>query len=407
MTGSEAYKQLKTLYHEGDLNVTELNIEIDQSGQEPEEYGEVVFEDEDGEETKIAGTEHDFVIALFSIKSTVRQGEEKLIDLAETPVGDTEGYYDNIEHFVPRGGDPDRSNIEIGMEQLQEEEEDVPKLSIIDGLDAAVELDLENDNLIKIVQNYHKVLALQYLELRDSKEQFDEIKTELPQNQARFENFSELTEEILSDGYLRGDAFSDYRDYRDVTISDIEFIVSRMRDVMMKTSEEWRAFSGGGGTIDSELAFPRILEEYHQCFELLRDPLRDLAATIQHADGAGSVELSDTVDVIRFLKRQGYSNLVGTVELDLRRGPAHMSHDIDDEDGVVRIYNSRGRSRSVKNEIGFGDLVDKQKKMRDLLTGIALAFHQTEQVLEFRFLQSPDFAFRIVENMDPEILDSQ
>lgn len=407
MTGTEAYKQLKTLYHEENLNITELNIEINQSGEEPEEYGEVVFEDEDGDKTKITGTEHDFVIALFSIKNTVRQGEKKLIDLAETPVGDTEGYYDNIEHFVPRRGDPDRSNIEIGMEQLQEEGADVPKLSIIDGLDAAVELDLENDNLIKIVRNYHKVLALQYLELRDSKEQLDDVKKKLPQNQARFENYFELTEEILSDGYLRGDAFSDYRDYRDVTISDIEFIVSRMRDVMVKTSEEWRAFSGGGGTIENELAFPRILEEYHQCFELLRDPLRDLAATIQHSGETGDVELSDTVDVIRFLKRQGYSNLVGTVELDLRRGPAHMSHEIDDDDGVVRIYNSRGRSRSVKNEIGFGDLVDKQKKIRDLLTGIALAFHQTEQVLEFRFLQSPDFAFRIVENMDPEILDSE
>ncbi|GAB7009514.1 hypothetical protein [Halorubrum trueperi] len=407
MTGSEAYKQLKTLYHEEDLDVVEINIEIDQSGEETEEYGEVVLEDEDGNETEITGSDHDFVVALFSIKSTVREGEKELIDLAETPVGDTEGYYENVEQFVPQGADIDKSKVEIGMELLQEEGVGVPKLSIVDGLDAAVNLELEDNNLIKIVQNYHKVLALQFLELRDSKEQFDEIKEKLPQNQARFENFFQLAEEILSEGYLRSDAFSDHRDYRDVTISDVEFIVSRMRDVMLKTNEEWRAFSGGGGTIDSDLAFPRILEEYHQCFELLRDPLRDLAATIQHSKGANSVDLNDTVEVIRFLKRQGYSNLVGTIELDLRRGPAHMSHDIDADDGLIRIYDSRGRNRNVKNEITFGDLVDKQKKMRDLLIGIVLAFHQMEQVLEFRFLESPDFAFRIVENIDPDSLQSE
>jgi len=407
MTKSEAYKQLKTLYHEKKFNITDLNIEINQSGEETEEYGEIEFEDEAGNKTKITGTDCDFVRELFSIKSTVREGENKLIDLAETPVSDTEGYYDNIEYFVPTDWfDPDKSDVEIGFEMLREEGADIPKLHLVNALDAAVSLDMDNENLIKVVQNYHKILALQHLELRKSKEMSDEVKQTLPQNQARFETFYELTHEILGNGYLRNDHLSNYRDYREVTMSDVGFLVSKMRDVMTKTSEEWHAFSGGGGTIDDNLAYPRILEEYHQYFELLRDLLRDLAATIQHLNEGESVDLNDTVDVIRFLKRQGYSNLVGTIELDLRRGPAHMSHDIDSDEKVVRIYDSRGRKRNVKNEIGFAELVDKQKKMRDLLPAVILAFNETEHVLEFLFLQSADFKFRIVENMDPEKLKS-
>ena len=398
MTNSKEYRHLKKLYHEQKLKVK--NVEIQHSKrEEPEHWGKVVFEDDEKEEIELEGTSEDFVFELWSLKSTVREGEERIVDISATPAKNPEGYYDNIEHFVSK----DKSAVEKGFEELQQEAGKQPEeIDLLEALDASIALEMDNEELVTVVTSYHQVVASHLIEMKRVQEEFDNYKESIPYDSDRFENYLNEAGAILRDAYVNTTPIIGYQSYRETMISDTPFLLERMSEIREKTHREWRALSQKeGGSIEGRIAMPRILEDYARYYELARDPLRDLAATI---DDANAVELDDTSDVVRFLKRQGHQNLMETIIPELRHGSSHMSIEVDDDNGLINIYDRRGRGRSIEEQINFKQLLSKYKKFRDLVDGLIFAFVLNEEVIIWRYLNSNEFRFRVVENTDPEIL---
>jgi len=404
MAPSEEYVELKRLVHEEELPVERVERRW---SKEDGDWAKVEFKDEGN--TVIESSEEDFVFAATQLNTVVREGEEMFVDLTSRPVGGTDGFYSNIEHFTPEDREylnGDKSRLEVGLEALQSEEEEEPEeIGLIEALDASIDKDTENEELLKVIEHYDAALALQWTHVRDAYEAMENTKEDIAEDIDRFEVFLDDAFDILRKGFLETSPINGYRKYRDITITDSIFLLNKMGEVRNKTHQEWKSLAGeGDGSIDGEIAMPRVLDEYARHYELAKDPLRDLAATVDYEDGFENVDLSDSRDVIRFLKRNNHQNLVGTVVPQLRNGPSHMSININEDDGIVEIFNQRGRNREIEKKISFDDLVEKQKKMRDLSSAIIIATAVTEQLVIFRYLDSPDFIYRIIENTDPDVL---
>lgn len=401
MPPSDEYKELKTLFYESSYSVKKVKVKYS-NVDEPEKWAKVVFEN-DGETKEITGTSDDYVSAASSLNSIIENGEEKFVDLSDTAVGGTDGYYQNVMHFVAKN----QSSVEKGLEELQNDtQEEQIEADLDEALRASINDEMDNEELLKVVKNYHKAVAVEWLILRDYKEAMEPFKQNVPHNHDLFDEIQEDAFAILRDEYINTNPMDGYTKFIETTISDPEFLMQRLSDIRGKTSEEWSALAGDTGKIQTRIAMQRVLDEYAKQFEIARDLLRDLAATLDRENQFENVDLDRLSSVKEFLEDNGYSVLTNGIIEDFRHGPSHMSIEVDDEKGEVRVYDKRGRHRKLENTVGFQELVERQKQIRDTVAAILVAFMSCLEILRYLYLSSNDFRFHVIVNTDPELLSS-
>lgn len=399
MSPSDEYKQLKTIFYESSYSVKQVNVKFS-NVDEPEQWAKVVFEN-NGDTKEITGTSDDYISAASSLKSIIENGEEKFVDLSDTAVGGTDGYYRNVMHFVAKN----QTSVEKGLEELQrDDQEEQIEADLDEALRASINNEMNNEELLKVVKNYHKAVALEWLILRDSKEAMETFMQNVPHDQDLFAEIQEDAFAILRDEYVNTNPMDGYSKFINTTISDPEFLMERLADIRNKTSEEWSALAGDAGKIQTGIAIQRVLDEYAKQFEIARDLLRDLAATLDRENQFENVNLDNLNSVKEFLEENGYSVFTNCIIEDFRNGPSHMSIEIDDEKGEVRIYDKRGRHRKLENIVEFQELVEKQKQIRDTVAGILIAFTSCLEILRYLYLTSNDFRFHVIVNTEPELL---
>ena len=400
MSASDEYKELKTLFYESSYSVKRVEVKFS-NVDEPEQWAKVVFEN-GGETKEITGTSDDYISAASSLNSIIENGEEKFVDLSDTAVGGTDGYYQNVKHFVAKN----QSSVEKGLEDLQSNNQDEQiEADLDEALRASINNEMDNKELLKVVKNYHKAVALEWLILRDYKEAMESFKKSVPHNRNLFDDIQEDAFAILRHEYVNTNPKKGYTKFIETTISDPEFLMERLANIRNKTSEEWSALAGDSGKIQTRIAMQRVLDEYAKQFEIARDLLRDLAATLDRENQFENVDLTSWNSVKEFLEDSGYSVFTNCIIEDFRHGPSHMSLEVDDEEGEVRIFNNRGRHRKLENTVEFQELVKKQKQIRDIVSALLISFMSCLEILRYLYLSSNDFRFHVIVNTDPELLE--
>lgn len=408
MTNSPEFGEFKGLYHDQESQLKEVSVSSDS--------GRAVFE-KNGNEREVTGESSDFLETLINIRNTVRQGEELLIDVRETPAGSANTFERNKEYFIPDSNESPKSNIG----QLPE------PINLKEALDASVELDLENSHLHTIVKNYHQTLAIQRQAIGRYASFLDTYKSKSYDSE-RFNKYYSQIESVLRLCYLTKNHFDGYREYRDVCTSDVEFLGQQLTDYLSADREEWKAIGhlnppdssdkpiihhptsgrqqvepgSETGKIDGQHGIRRLTERYAKHFEFLRDPLKDVANTLISEYNKQFNHISPALE---FLDDNDEQDLTKDIIPELRHGSSHLSTEFDDSEGVVRIYSGRAKNRKIDREVQYETVIDSLYSITDLSMAIVIAFTLFEQLLIFEYLRSPEFKYRMIENIAPGQID--
>ncbi|WP_207587132.1 hypothetical protein [Halomontanus rarus] len=397
MTHSEEFKELKKLYHENRYDILEIEMSL---SNEEEDEGRIVFDGED-EEIELTGSSTDFIMALFDMKSSHSDGDKQFIDVSATPAGNPEGYYDLVEYFLDP---PNENRREDAFERVQNGEDSLPDgINLEEALEAALSGYMKNPELKAVVENYHEVVAARLIYMRNVDVAIKQYTRNAANSAELFEQYVDLAGNILRDAYLLESPGKGYESFRERCITDTEFHLNKLRDIRDRHQEEMSNVEvDDDGRLDGFTAIPYILDQYARFYELVRDPLRDLAVCLE---GAKVAELSDTAEVLELLNRTGHTDLAEVVLPELRNGAFHLSYELDESEGVVRIFTGRDKNRSVKAEYGFEELLDEYRFVQDAVPGIIFSYVIVHEVLTVRYLESPDFMFQVIEEADPSYFD--
>jgi len=389
MTHSEEFRQFKRLYYQEELPIKTLNIQV--SDAESGAKTTVIFEDGESE-IEISSTSEDFVKATMTVNKTVREGEEQLVDLSDTPVEDNKGYYENADLFLSDSDDP----IGDAVERIMNGEVTPPSdVNLHEALDASLDLDFTNTHLKNVVKSYYECIALQLINLKKYQENFEKHKSRLPITASRVMEYHEIAESILRLEFLTRSAKEGYESYRNYCISDIMFLSTKWKDLRSHNEREWEALhEREGGSVEGSFGLFRLLNEYSSFFELIRDPFIDLASVIE------GEKVQDVNDSIEVLTDSEHKKLVEPAVPELRHGPAHFSIEFDDDSGYVKVFDKRARRGNLNKKISYDEALEYYYKMRDLMVAVFYAFVLTEECLVFEYLKSSDFKFRIIENAE-------
>lgn len=426
MPNSPEFQEYKRLYHEEHQSIKNASI--------TDGTGTVVFEDPaDGSKTTVTGDAEDFIHAIWAIKNTVRDGEDELIDVTDTPAGSIEQYYDNMEPFLPddTGRDPEEE-MHREVQQILTGEKTLCEVDLHPALDAAVNRDMENPELHGVIEDYYTVRASQLIYLKAFSELFESLPRDVIFDYDRFMRAYSDMEDILRKEYLTKSPERAYEEYRNQCNSDIEKLTEQLLGERSLSKKEWRGLlTGTGGShsdadgvtiemidrefigqedipdhahgeVDGETAIRRVLKEYAYYYETVEIPFRDLVATLQ-GEG-GDVELESTGAVMEWLDGNDDLPWTWAVVPEFRNGASHLGVETDNENGRVRVYESKERDREPTRELSYADVREVYRGFVDVVMAAVWAFTLTDQMLQFEYLQSRDFMFTVIENLPPETL---
>lgn len=149
------------------------------------------------------------------------------------------------------------------------------------------------------------------------------------------------------------------------------------------------------GMLPVELGLRRMLEMYSSLYEISKDPLHDLAANL---DPSKSDSFNNHGEVLAYLNSTIAKSFTDPIVGQLRHGPSHESVVIDDDEFVVRIYNSSKRDRIVQEELSYEETVEKYYATKDMVAGVVYGVIYVEEILQYEFLDSDDFRYLVAEN---------
>lgn len=427
MSNSSEFQRFKQLYHQENYSIQSVSIEGDS--------GELVFKDpSDNSEISVTGDSEDFVHALWRIKRSVRNGEDVLIDVTATPAGSIEQYYENTEYFLP--DDPTLSS-EDEMNRVIEKiltgkTTPLTNVNLRNALNAVLKQDMTNSDLHLIIENYYEVLAYQLIQLKGFLELFQHRTDTVTYNHDRFMDYYHDIDEILRLEYLATNPEQGYRSYRQSCITDIEHLTKQLLSERTVSLQEWRALladtgtnstntdsekiltvdrdyieekdipNHAHGTLDAEMTVRRILKQYAYYYETAKYPLRDIVSTLLGPEGP--VELDSTQQVVTWLKNNEDLSWTDAIVPALRNGPSHLSVEIDEDNGSVRILDGSSRSRNVEKELPYTEVIELYSEFVDLVFALIWSFTLTDQMLQFEYLKSDDFKFRVIENLPGDVM---
>jgi hypothetical protein len=242
-------------------------------------------------------------------------------------------------------------------------------------------------------------------------------------DETRFEDIYETAVELLEAEFLTNSPMSKYQQWENMRQTDLLSLSTKVLDMKKRKQIEWEALldrkietdeqtpyirfwpnhpgEESEGEIEAKHGIERILEQYAELFELVREPLGDLAVTL---DGTRSVSQSDIADVLEFLQSNDEQSFAKFVEPQLRHGTSHASIELDDSREVVEIYDNRGHNRSVVETVNYEEIPVAYYRLSDLVAGLMFAITRVNDRVILRYVTSQEFRCRIAENMPPDAI---
>jgi len=175
MASSPAFQRFAELYYECKLPILDASLHGSQ--------GKVIFGD-NGSKIEVIGDDQQFLDTIQYLVPTVRDGVEQLIDVRDTPAGDLETYMQNWEYFLTSEEDPiQKATVRINQGDVAPPQDFDAK----EALEASIELDFDNKELKKLVNNYSELLAVKQSDANRKNQPFRKDRDNASYDKERFE----------------------------------------------------------------------------------------------------------------------------------------------------------------------------------------------------------------------------
>lgn len=409
MPASEEFQKYKTLYYEDNLPVVDVSYNSEQTI--------ITFKDGDSK-IRVSGTSKDFADLPFQLVPTVRNGVEQLIEVNETAVDSAVEYYENMDLFSPESDEP----IDEAAKRLREGKTEIPEqLDWREALSATVQKEIDNPELQKVIRNYHETLAVVRSDKYKRDSVYAKIRRDKPYDTETFYKYYTQSITILEKHYLSLSEFEAYKKFVENCETDIEYFSSNLLEVQKMEDIEWSGLSNREpnkedgvivfqekqrqdgrhskekGEVELEIGIRKILDQYADLFEIAREPLRDIAITLDKKNR----DLSHTTPVLRFLKSNKAQTFPQAVEPEMRHGSAHNQIKLNDKEKEVEFFDGRGKGRNLITRIDYKEIPQHYYELYDMIIALLISFSKVWHYVCYQYLGSKEFQFRVLEQIDP------
>ncbi|MCK4669802.1 MAG: hypothetical protein KAT43_01270 [Nanoarchaeota archaeon] len=385
---SENFRLFKKYYFTKKFKVKDVHLEFNKTS----EKGKVVF-DKNGKDLVLEGSEQDFMELCFKLKSTIRNGKNEIVDISTTPAHDTNTYYKNMEVFTSKA----KTDIKELVKDLDQGKGKIsPDVDLKEGVISILKKDFENKHAKEILSNYFESIALLILRLKPIHILYEKIKKNLVKNESRFNKNIQLIDQIFKQALKSDSKITPILILDKKCIVDLEFLLRTVYETIKSIDQRWqKLYPSTGGVMEGKEAMKFIAGDYEKLFEVINDPLRDFTCLLNKNNE--EVVLSSEEQILNFLKRKGFSDLVSTVDNDLRNASAHNSIDFSQK-GKLLLYDGKHKKRRLLKVLKYQQVLDKYEKLSDLALATIFGYIMNLEVHYLFALDSPEFKFFVVEN---------
>lgn len=343
-----------------------------------------------GNAIKLVSSEVDFVGLAFTLKSIVRDGQKKIIEIK-----DTSTFYDNICFFDTKAGAAVREGIkEIVAGTIKLESSFSVEKAFLD-IDHGNYKSLE---IKELVEKYKYVLGYSMLKMQFIWGSFEKARKNA-YDPTRFLSLLNLAGKVYQDCLFQLPPLETVKVHGKVSKIDLDHIGKSLVQHNTTVQEKWEGMtSKGTKPVDGKIAATTMVSDYQGYYEITKKMLRHLAFIIANSKGISNVE--SEAEIERLLSENGYGLLLDSVDRRLRNCGTHWDADYS-EKGKVKLIDSRGKKARVIGEISSQEIVDNLHLIRDLTTALFFSMVLMEELVYFRALDSPDLKFLLVENYKP------
>jgi hypothetical protein len=106
--------------------------------------------------------------------------------------------------------------------------------------------------------------------------------------------------------------------------------------------------------------------------------------------------------VLAFLDANDEQSIAESIEPQLRHGSSHESINCDDSEGILRIYDGRGKSRKKIKELDYREIPPAYYYLSDMVAALLFAINRVNDRVVLQYMDSGEFISRMSENIPPE-----
>lgn len=412
MGTDRGYARFAELYYERNLPIKERLIQD----------GEGVVRFQDGDSIiEVSGSGWDFFAVIQNLVPTVRGGVEQFIDVRDTPAKNSRTRERNMRYFRSEHEDP----VQKATARLQRGDGNPPdEFDAKKALDSSLKPDLTDEDLQKLIKNYDEIIAIKNSDANRINAPYNKYKKKASYDSHRFEEVFETAVDLLQAKFLSGSPLARFEEWENKRNTDLLELGNKVLNFNERKQVEWEGLKSreapsdedvvinfwdnnsddvDGGRIEGSIGIERIIEQYAYLFELVREPLQDLAFALEPPK---PMNMNDTASVLQFLDSNGGDFFTDLIEPQLRHGSSHASIETDDSEGIVSIYDGRGRDRDLIIEMPYYRIPVEYYRLSDLVAALLFAITRVDNRVCLRYMSSNEFRYRMADNIPPEGLPS-
>ncbi len=375
-----------TRIHQDHFEIKSLHMEFKKIDEGFAGRATVVLRKESTEVTLVS-SEDDFVEYTMVLQKVVDENGNYTLK----PLKNLNQYWNDISHLA----DQDGQKVSAAAQELASERF---KFSHNPGalLDEFLLQKKKKDDgkFIPLKEDYHRIFALSLLESKQALDARQKIIDSNPQSQKFFDG----VDQIFIGLRPTGNAIQNYLYYKSFVNFDIDSLWKRLSNQMAIISDTFAEFMRRG-TVPGRIAIPKLIDNYRRILELAKPVLNLLRISLELRNANANVEkdatLAKNIATLRFDKN--YGSLFSSLDAVIRHSDAHVSIELENDKGLVRLLDARGKKAKLVRTYTYSDVSDLiREATQSLLPAVLIGFHLQEISMKNLVLASPEFTFRLL-----------
>lgn len=338
------------------------------------------------EETELKSTQDDFMQYVITLQKVVDgQGNYRL-----KPLKSLNQYWKDIEDLA----DSDGQKVRLAVQELVT---GTFKFSYNPGemFDNFLLVRTTNeDKFLPLKQDYHRIFATSLLESKQALVMRQKLVDTKPPSQKFFDGIGQIFIGLRP----TDSAIQNFLFYKSFVNFDIDSLWKRLSNQTTVISDTFAEFARRR-RIPGKVALPRLIDSYRRMLEATKPVLNLLRISLELRMGKPKPDkeatLGKNIAVLRL--DPNYGNLFSSLDAMIRHSDAHVSIELDDSKGLVKLLDVRGKKEKLIRTYTYSNLSDMVREATQLLLpAILIGFHLQEIVMKSLVLASPEFKFRLL-----------
>jgi len=343
---SQDYIQLMTKLHEERYDVLSIEINAERVGDSFSTIATIVLIKE-REQITLRSGEMDFILYLAELRGVVDTNGE----YSFRSVKDANQYMTDAEHLI----DEDHG-------KLNQAAKEIISGSFVFTYNASQMIDeflrsqsnVKNKKFLPLKRDYHYILAKAFLISKETMEVHKRLIRKYPEA----ENVMRAIDTIMKSFWRTGNAIKDYKFYRKYLTFDIDRLARRMSTELPVADDTVKEFIRRG-TVDADIAFPRMMDIYRQFVELSGPVLNLIRIGLELKRGNSSptrtYRLGQNIEILK--SDVDYGPLFSCLDEQIRHADAHASRRIDKVARKVYLLDARGSEEQIVGTYTFDEFI--------------------------------------------------